>query len=470
VVFSSQSLQITPSREMIVIDSKPAYPPRPKPKQKTKPNPGPRPGGGPQRGSAMAAGYRPPRPKMEAPDGPSLVLDYSSLYARDPISGRGRPVAADAGRPLRVVHVGPVLNRGGAEQWLVELVRFLDPSRVRIERAIATWPDAIDPQFVADLPIPHEHGGADQVRQVAADCDILMCWGVPVDELLGDVRPPLCVFLAHGDGSYTRTLLEASARSVDHVIAVSERVARLFAGLNLPTTVIYNGVDAGRLARTCTRDQARAALGFGPGDFVVGYVGRFAPEKRPHLILEAVAGLPAHFKVLLVGWGPLLPTLLETANRLIPGRFAFATAHGYLGDYYEALDAFCTLGVEEGFSLAMLEAMHCRRPIVATPVGVVPELVVDRVNGLVVAPAADALREAVSRLERFPHWAAGMAGEAHAWAERHGHAARMARDYEDLLGRLWAERPARPATPSTNGHGAKSNGRESARRRKTAAR
>ena len=232
--------------------------------------------------------------------------------------------------------------------------------------------------------------------------------------------------------------------------------------LGLPLTVIPNGIDAARLARTRPRDEARAALGFGPDDFIVGYVGRLAPEKRVHLILEAVAALPSAFKVLMVGWGPLLPELLEQANRLVPGRFAFATAHDHLGDYYGALDACCLLGTEEGFSLAMLEAMHCRCPVVATPVGAVPELVVDRVNGLVVSPTPDAVRESVVRLKRFPRWAAGLAAEAHAWADRHGHAARMARDYEDLLARLWWERPKRTtgaATVNGNGHAANGNGK-----------
>jgi glycosyltransferase involved in cell wall biosynthesis len=198
-------------------------------------------------------------------------------------------------------------------------------------------------------------------------------------------------------------------------------------------------------------DEVRRQFGFGPEDFVLGYLGRLSPEKRPQAIIEAVAGLPTQFKALLVGWGPLLSELMELANRLIPGRYAFVTASDYLGDYYQAMDAYCLLGSEEGFSLAMIEAMMCERPLIVTPVGAVPEVIVDRVNGLVVAPTADAVRTAAERLHRFPHWARGLAAEAKAFADRHGHAARMARDYEDLLERLWAERRARPV--AANGVG-----------------
>jgi glycosyltransferase involved in cell wall biosynthesis len=365
-----------------------------------------------------------------------------ALFAWRPVFRRAPDLPAmppQPGRPLRVVHVGPCLTRGGAEQWLVELTRFLDPSRVRVLRTIATVPGAIDPSFTRDLPVPVETGGAAAVRRAAEEADVLLSWGVALDELLGDVRPKLSVFVAHGDGDYSRGLVERAKGHADHVIAVSERVRR-HACDGLPSTVIYNGIDAARLATTLPRDEARAALGFGPDDFVVGYLGRFAPEKRVPLILEALEGLPEDVKALLVGWGPLLPELRERAGRLAPGRVAFVTAADYLGDYYQAMDAFTLLGTEEGFSLAKLEAMMCGVPLIVTPVGAVPELIVDRVNGLVVAPDAPALRGAITRLRQFPHWAAGLAAEAQSFARRHGHAARMARDYERVLLALWADR------------------------------
>src|SRR5262245_55371803 len=49
------------------------------------------------------------------------------------------------GKPLRVVHVGPDLLRGGAEQWLLDLLRFLDPRRVRILRHVVPQATDVDP-------------------------------------------------------------------------------------------------------------------------------------------------------------------------------------------------------------------------------------------------------------------------------------------------------------------------------------
>jgi glycosyltransferase involved in cell wall biosynthesis len=342
-------------------------------------------------------------------------------------------------RPLRVIHIGPNLLRGGAEQWLIDLLRFLHPGRVRVVRTIVTKADHIDPAYVADLRIPVELGGAESARKAAAECDVILTWGVPLNELLAGSKPPLCVMAAHGEGDWTRWLLEGSDRVVDHVVAVSravqERVCRGF-----PSSVIYNGVDAARLAQTRSRNEVRTQLGFTPEDIVVGYVGRFSPEKRVPIIVEALAGAPRHFKALLVGWGRQRPYLMEHANRSIPGRYAFVTAHDYLGDYYQAMDALCLVSDQEGFPLVMLEAMLCGVPLIVTSVGCVPEVITDRVNGIVVKGDPASVREALHLVEQHPRWARALGAEGKAYADQHGHARRMAREYERLLLGLYRTR------------------------------
>jgi glycosyltransferase involved in cell wall biosynthesis len=173
---------------------------------------------------------------------------------------------------------------------------------------------------------------------------------------------------------------------------------------------------------------------------VLGYLGLFSREKRAHAVIEAVARLPAQFRALLVGWGALRNELMELANERIPGRFAFATAWEYLGDYYQAMDAVCLASATEGFSLVMLEAMMCGRPLIVTPVGSVPEVIVDRVNGLIVPGDPVSVSRAAALLARYPDWAAGVGREGKNFAETYGHAVRMARQYENLLFKLWTEK------------------------------
>jgi glycosyltransferase involved in cell wall biosynthesis len=345
-------------------------------------------------------------------------------------------------RPLRVAHVGQSMVRAGIESWLKGLMRFLDPRRVQVVKCIATAAEEVDPAVIAELRVPVEVGQADCVRRAARECDVLLCWG-PRDlgAWLAPARPTLCVLVAHGEGYWTRQIVEGCAAVTDHVIAVSRRVQERVAH-DLPATVIPNGVDTVQLARTRPAADVRQTLGFRPDDFVLGYVGRFSDEKRPHLLVEAVARLPAPFKALFVGWGPLGPRLMEYANRLIPGRYAFVKGVNDVGDYYAALDALCVPSAEEGFGLVVVEAMFCERPVIATSVGCVPDLIRDRVNGLVVSGTPESIGEAAQLLRHHPAWARGLAAEGRATAERHCHALAMARAYEDLLLRLWREKTA----------------------------
>lgn len=342
-------------------------------------------------------------------------------------------------RPLQVVHVGPCMLRGGSEQWLINLVRFLDPSRIQLSRCIVGLSHLIDPKVVADLGVPVEVGQAESVQQAARECDVVVFWGLPLKEWLGDVRPKLCVYIAHGEGDWTRETLESSHSVVDHVVAVSRRAQERVCN-GTPSTVIANGVDTAHLTRTVSREQMRQSLGFRPGDFVLGFIGRFSSEKRPHVIVDAVAQLPRNFKALFVGWGAAHGQLVDLANAKIPGRYAFTEASRHLGNYYQALDALCMPSEHEGFGLVMLEAMMCERPVIACPVGAAPELIRDRINGILVDGTPESIAAATQLLYHHPTWARGIATEGRTIAERHGHASRMASEYQDLLERLWIEK------------------------------
>jgi glycosyltransferase involved in cell wall biosynthesis len=341
-------------------------------------------------------------------------------------------------RPLRAIYLGPCLARGGAEIWLTDLLRFLDPGRLQVLRVVVTDPNWIERGYANGFPVPVE-AGAEAVARAVDGCDVLLSWGVQLGPLLDGRRPPLSVFIAHGDGWFTRDLVAANAGHLDHVVAVSGRVRDLACN-GTPVTVIQNGVDTARLAWTLPREEVRRGLGFGPGDFVLGYLGRLAPEKHVDLILRAVATLPDRFKALVVGWGPMLPDLQDLADLHLPGRACFVTASEYLGDYYRAMDAFCTPSDSEGTPLTMLEAMHCEVPALVTPVGAVPELIEDRVNGLVISQDPGSISTAATLLAENPHWSRGLAAQGRATADRTGHASRVARDLEQLLTRLWLDK------------------------------
>jgi hypothetical protein len=340
-------------------------------------------------------------------------------------------------KPLRVAHVSPCLMRGGAEQWLIGLARFLDPMRARVVRCVATQAELVDPGIVSEIPAPVEIGGSASVQSAARDADLLISWGVPLDDLMGATRARLSILVAHGDGPWTREMLDRSRAHADHVVAVS-RAVKERACQGFPTTVIANGVDTARLGRTRDAAGMRAQLNFEPDDFVLGYVGRYSPEKRPEVLIDAVARLDRRYKALFVGWGPFESELMQLANARIPGRFAFARAANYLGDFYQVMNALCVPSAHEGYSLVMLEAMMCGLPVIATPVGAVPDVIEDRVHGLIIDFSAQSLAQAAQLLYNHPDWARGLGAAARVHADRVGHCRRMAADYEALFAALWA--------------------------------
>lgn len=343
-------------------------------------------------------------------------------------------------RPLRIAHVGQSLVRAGVEQWLKAMIRFLDPRWCQIVRCVVTEQNLVDPEVAREVGVTVEIGGAAEVRRTARDCDVLLCWGPSeLGQWLAECQAKLCLYIAHGEGIWTRQTLDGCQGVLDHVVAVSQRVRDRVCPAEA-TTIIHNGIDAAHIATTCSRRAVRQALGFNDGDFVLGFVGRFSPEKRAHALIEAAALLPPRFKALLVGWGPLEDDLRSLAASWLNGRAAFVTAGDYVGDYYQAMDALCMVSEAEGFCLAALEAMMCGVPLVATPVGFVPEAIRDRVNGLVVSGTIDSICQAAEWLAAHPAWARGIAAEGQAYARECGHARSMAAKYEHLLAQLWHEK------------------------------
>lgn len=376
----------------------------------------------------------------------SAFVSSSSASSAFLSSAKGQPgesqTVSHHRRPLSIVHIGPCFTRGGAEQQLIDLARFLDPEQAVLSKCLVTEPAMIDPDVAADVKCPVDYASADGICRAMKEHDVILFWGLELNRFAGQRQKDqgVCIYLAHGDSHWTRDLMLGSTACLDHTVAVSQRVAETTC-YDFPTDVILNGVDTARLATTRSRDEVRQHYGFGPDDFVVGYLGRFSPEKRPELLIQAVSRLPSRFKLLMVGWGPLKPQLLEQANDTIPNRYAFATGSSYLGDFYNAMDAFGLVSVQEGFALVFLEAMFCGLPVIATPVGGVPEVVQDNVSGVIVNGTVNEIADALRRVEENRQWSQAMGQQARQYALTHGHARAMTAKYEELFDRLIGSHP-----------------------------
>ncbi|MFO0999183.1 MAG: glycosyltransferase [Planctomycetaceae bacterium] len=343
-------------------------------------------------------------------------------------SGRGRRK-----QPIRVVHVGPSFVCAGVESWLRAMTSHCDPYVLRFVRNVVTEDYAVDHDLLQKAGIPFSFGRDKAVREAALEADVVLVWGnVEPKYLHPDGSRAKVVFVAHGVGEWTRSALAMAAPVVDHVVAVSS-VVREKVCVGFPTSVILNGVDQRHIACRESRDEMRRRLGFSQDDFIVGFSGRFSPEKNAHVVIEACERLQPGAKALMVGWGPLRYELMDLCNELIPGRFAFATASDFLGDYYQVMDALCMPSEAEGFGLVAAEAMLHGVPVVSTQVGIAHELFNHRVNGMLCQAKPNDVSENLLLLQQNRDWARGVGEQGRQSALKYCLASTMARRYEQLL-------------------------------------
>jgi glycosyltransferase involved in cell wall biosynthesis len=152
--------------------------------------------------------------------------------------------------------------------------------------------------------------------------------------------------------------------------------------------VIYNGVDISRFTPSRVGvSELRAKYGIGENTFVIGTVGRLAPEKNQLPLIDVAAELrAAHADVhlMLVGDGPMRAALERRAAER--GITAAVTFTGALADVRVALklfDVFVLPSFTETFSNAALEAMAMQVPVILTRTGGAGEMIEEGREGYI---------------------------------------------------------------------------------------
>jgi glycosyltransferase involved in cell wall biosynthesis len=206
----------------------------------------------------------------------------------------------------------------------------------------------------------------------------------------------------------------------DRILAVSEAIAHdlveRYGIAAARTVVVHNGIDAWAFRPAREKATVRAELGISDGRRVVVMAGRMTPQKGWDVLLEAAAPQAAARNDLawvLVGDGPLRPALTRRAADLgVAAHFTGARAD--MADVLGCADVVVLASRSEGLPFTLLEAMALGKPVVATRVGGVPEVVEDGRSGRLV-PCDDpaALASAVASVVDAPDRAAmGARGRA----------------------------------------------------------
>jgi glycosyltransferase involved in cell wall biosynthesis len=222
----------------------------------------------------------------------------------------------------------------------------------------------------------------------------------------GLARVPLVV-TAHGTDVRNvgrvpgvRSLTRATLARAERVVAVSDFLRRaLLERLPLPPAkveVIDSGVDLERF-RGADAAEARCRLGLGADGPFYLCVGTLDERKNVVALADAFERLGGG-QLVFVGDGPLRARVEGRPGVQVTGRIP----HAEVPEWIAASDVVCQPSLEEPFGQAILEAMACERPVVATSVGGPPEFVTPDAGVLVDPRSVESIREGLERAAALP--------------------------------------------------------------------
>jgi glycosyltransferase involved in cell wall biosynthesis len=185
---------------------------------------------------------------------------------------------------------------------------------------------------------------------------------------------------------------------------------------------IHYGIDpSGWLLSEGERARAREDLGLAPHEVAVGVASRLVPDKGHGFLFDAISealSKEPELRLLVAGGGPLRGSLESYArSHLPPEAFRFLGHVTDIRGFMNACDvvAFPSLpGFGEGFGLAALEAMAAAKPVVASAIDSLPEIVMDGETGFLVPPGKTSeLGEKLATLASNPGLREELGGRGH---------------------------------------------------------
>jgi glycosyltransferase involved in cell wall biosynthesis len=357
----------------------------------------------------------------------------------------------------RLLFVGTNRGPGGTESHLVTLALGMADAGYRVA-AVVRQNDVIARALAADGRVELHYaafestGNRQATRDLAAACRAVRpAWLIgsfaheywPLSLVARSQRIPLALFL------HIQKLSRMSAPLYPWLASrfiLPSRYLRAWVvrRRGMPpwrTSVLYNPIDVCRFRPDPARRQAvRCALGFTPNDVVVGYAGRFDPQKGVQVLapaLERVMAAAPHVRTLWVGHGELTePIRGAIAASPYADRHVFQPWSQDIADQFRAIDVLAFPSIrKESFGRVAAEAQACGIPVVGTRVGGIPETIHENESGLLVPPQDPrALGDALLRLVndaplRHRMGAAGRAQAVERFATPH-----IAEEFARLLG------------------------------------
>jgi glycosyltransferase involved in cell wall biosynthesis len=365
--------------------------------------------------------------------GPSLHVSYLT----EGLASRGYETTLAAGE----ISAGEASMAFVAEQRGIE-VRSIP----ELQREVSPLHDAGAVRRLAELirqerpHVLHTHTAkAGTVGRVAA-------------RMAGTARPPVVVHTFHGhtlEGYFGpakqkayRLIERALARDTDALVAVSPEIRDELVAIGVAPAsrfaVVRLGIELSeRMQGSEQGDELRASLGIPRDRFTIGWVGRMTAVKRAHDVLRTLSLLrergiePA---LVMVGDGPDRPELEALASELgVAPATHFVGFQDDVGPWFHAFDALLLPSRNEGTPVSAIETLAAGRPVVASRVGGVPDVVADGTDGYLF-PVGDvgAAAEHLARLAADPALRRRMGEQGREWALARYRVPRLVEDVDRL--------------------------------------
>jgi len=346
------------------------------------------------------------------------------------------PSAMAACRKINILFVLPNFGTGGSEKLVLDLVKNVDKDR--FNPVLVVFFSGAYEEEVLNLGVPfyviHENGLRSKLstfvflKRIVRKHKIHIVNTHHISPLIQGLLP-FKIFgntvLIHTEHTRfdlknfdTKVILLAKLflKKVDVALGISQGICNYFTHeLAVPqekVRKIVNGVDMHRFVlQDFDPLDYRAKLGFGRSDRVIGMFANFRPQKNHPNIIRAAAILRdrgSSFKVLLCGTGDTEIACRKLVNDLhLDDKVIFMGVRFDIPELMSILDIYCLPSRFEGLPFSVLEAMACGKPVVATNVMGIDEVVKHGETGILVTAdsprkLADALAELIEN-EQLRH-------------------------------------------------------------------
>jgi len=321
--------------------------------------------------------------------------------------------------PIRVLYLIGGGEFGGAEQHLLGLMDNLDTHEFHPQ--VATFYEEEFSARVRKLGIPttvvtgsskSAVGGMQPVRDLIRDWrpHIIHTHGVRAN-LIGRIanrnegNPCQSLTTVHSNMAldypvaWKRMLFGAFENLtwpyVDHFILVSQAMKQDFLQMGLPEdklTVIHNAIELPEAPKPHVPEtDLRELLGVGEDVTIIGTVARLHTVKGHTYLLKAIQRVVQEHKNVVFPWigdGDLHDELLAEARELgVDSYVRFLGFRKDVPDLLPQLDLFVLPSLSEGLSVAILEALAAKLPVITTAVGGSPEVITNDEDGILIPSA-----------------------------------------------------------------------------------